>query len=96
MRSQESTLGKRFAKVDKQFDQLAKAVVKGFAQTNKQIENAEDRLRGQIDIYTRAVDSYAKTAETYMQEMLALGSKVDRHDRQIQEIAEHLNLKLSH
>jgi hypothetical protein len=43
-----------------------------------------------------AVDAYAKQAETYMQEMLALSTKVDRMERQIEQIAEHLHLKLSY
>ncbi len=68
MKSDAATLDKQFAKVDNQFDRLAKAVVKGFAETNKLLTETKEELRGQIDIYIRAVDGYAKTAETYMKE----------------------------
>ena len=41
-----------------------------------------DELKQSIDIYARAVDAYAKQSETYMQEILALGIKVDRLENQ--------------
>lgn len=82
--------------MDGQLERIAKAVVTGFAGVDKKIENTELNLRSQIDIYARAVDSYATQANKYMQEMLALGNKVDRLERQIEQIAEHLHLKLSY
>jgi len=54
------------------------------------------KLNNLSDIYSRALDAYAKQSETYMQEMLALGNKVDRLERQIEQIAKHLNLKLEY
>jgi hypothetical protein len=38
----------------------------------------------------------AKQSETYMHEMLALGNKVDRLEKQIEQIAAHLNIKLAY
>jgi len=75
---------------------MAVAVVTGFDEAGKDRERIREDFRAQIDIYARAVDAYAKEAETYMQEMLALGQKVDRLERQIEQIAEHLHLKLSY
>lgn len=86
----------RLDKIDEQLERIAIAITKGFVGSDKKFDDARDELRGQIDIYARAVDAYAKQAETYMQEMLALGAKVDRLERQIEQIAEHLKLKLEY
>lgn len=90
------TLDKRLDKIDGQLESLAKNMVKGFAALDKKIDDTESNLKSQIDIYARAVDAYAKQSETYMQEMLALAKKVDRLEHQIEQIAEHLHLKLSY
>jgi hypothetical protein len=74
---------------------MATAIVKGFDTSRKDQEAVCDELKQSVDIYARAVDAYAKRAETYMQEMLALGAKVDRPEKQIEQIAEHLHLKLT-
>jgi archaellum component FlaC len=90
------TMDQRLDKIDAQLERMAVAIVKGFDKTDKKIEATEANLKTQIDIYARAVDAYAKQSETYMQEMLALGNKVDRLEKQIEQIAEHLHLKLSY
>jgi len=46
-----------------------------------------------VDLQT-SVDTYAKKADTYFQEMVALSHKVDRHEKWIQQIAEKLGMKL--
>ena len=43
-----------------------------------------------------AVDSYAKRADAYFQEMVALSHKVDRHEKWIQQLAEKLGVKLEY
>jgi exonuclease VII small subunit len=96
MTNKSITLDERLEKLDAQLEHIATAVVKGFERTDKEIESTEMNLKTQIDIYARAVDAYAKQSETYMQEMLALGAKVDRPEKQIEQIAEHLHLKLAH
>ena len=90
------TMDERLDKIDAQLERMATAIVKGFSETNSKVDAVETNLKGQIDIYARAVDAYAKQSETYMQEMLALGSKVDRLEKQIEQIAEHLHLKLAY
>jgi len=43
-----------------------------------------------------AVDTYAKKADAYFQEMVMLAHKVDRHEKWIQQIAEKLRVKLEY
>lgn len=45
---------------------------------------------------TNAVDAYAKKADAYFQEMVALSHKVDRHEKWLLEIAEKLGIKLKY
>ena len=73
MTKKAATIGERFDRIDSQLERMAKAVVKGFDQTSKHQEAVKKELKQSIDIYARAVDAYAKQAETYMQEMLAHG-----------------------
>ncbi|MCE7936344.1 hypothetical protein DYH10_00920 [Candidatus Saccharibacteria bacterium CPR2] len=89
-----NTLEKRLNNIDDHLERMAKLMVKGFADAAKDRQNVRDEVKQSIDVYARAVDAYAKQAETYMQEMLALGKKVDRLERQIEQIAAHLKLKL--
>ena len=72
------TADERIEKMDFQLERIAKAIVTGFDNSSKELVATKHELKGQIDIYARAVDAYATQAETYMQEMLALGAKVDR------------------
>jgi archaellum component FlaC len=62
----------------------------------KKIDSRFNAVDIRIDHLTNAVDAYAKQSETYMQEMLALGNKVDRLEKQIEQIAAHLNIKLAY
>ncbi|HET8708664.1 MAG TPA: hypothetical protein VFL85_00105, partial [Candidatus Saccharimonadales bacterium] len=80
-----ATLDERLDRIDAGLERISLAVVKGFAETDEKIDTVEGNLRSQIDIYARAVDAYVKEAETYMQEMLALASKVDRLEKQIEQ-----------
>jgi uncharacterized coiled-coil DUF342 family protein len=43
-----------------------------------------------------AVDSYAKKADAYFQEMVMLSHKVDRHEKWFHQIAEKLGIKLEY
>ena len=49
----------------------------------------------ELNRLTNAVDAYAKQSETYMQEMLALGNKVDRLEQWILKVAEATGVKLT-
>jgi uncharacterized protein YukE len=89
-------MDERLEKLDSQLERVAAAIVKGFDEAKQDRQAIRDEVKQTIDIYARAVDAYAKQSETYMQEMLALGNKVDRLEKQIEQIAEHLHLKLSY
>ena len=43
-----------------------------------------------------AVDSYAKKADTYFQEMVMLSLKVNRNEKWIQQLADKLGVKLEY
>ncbi len=51
-------------------------------------------LRTDVNNYANSVDAFAKQSETYMQEMLALGHKVDRLEEWILKVAEATGVKL--
>lgn len=90
-----SGVDERLDKIDAHLERLTISVVKGFEEARMDRQAIRDEVKQSIDVYARAVDAYAKQAETYMQEMLALTAKVDRLERQIEQIAKHLNLKLT-
>lgn len=48
-----------------------------------------------LNSLTNSVDAYAKQTESYMQEMLMLGHKVDRLEQWILKVAEATGVKLS-
>jgi len=73
------TAKKLFTYLDQEFGDLRKEVSK--------IGSGQDSLQ-------KAVDGYAKQADTYMQEMLALSHKVDRIERWVHKIAEETGVKL--
>lgn len=76
---------------DDQFTKLFKYMQQEF----KRIDGRFEEVNTKIDTYAGAVDSYAKQTETYMQEMLALGRKVDRLEEWILKVAEATGVKLS-
>lgn len=49
-----------------------------------------------FDKLLTAVDTYAKKADAYFQEMVMLAHKVDRPEKWLQQIAEKLGLKLEY
>lgn len=76
---------------DDQFTKLFKYVEKMRSEMHEEF----GKTNAHIDTYAGAVDSYAKQTETYMQEMLALGRKVDRLEEWILKVAEATGVKLS-
>ncbi len=91
-----TNLDERLDKMDAQLKRMATAIVQGFGTAKIEQGAIRDELKQSIDIYARAIDAYAKQAEAYMQEMLALGAKVDRLEKQIEQIAAHLDIKLAY
>lgn len=75
-------------------DQFAK-LFKYMQQEFKAVRNEIAEVKVSVDQYANAIDAYAKQTEIYMQEMLALGNKVDRLEQWIHKIAEATGVKLS-
>jgi uncharacterized coiled-coil DUF342 family protein len=73
-----------------QFTKLFKYMQTEFAAVHEEI----GQVRESVDHYAGAVDAYAKQSETYMQEMLSLGHKVDRLEQWILKVAEATGVKL--
>jgi len=59
------------------------------------VDKEFEKVHQEIDDLRNSVVAYAKQAETYMQEMLALGSKVDRLEQWILKVAEATGVKLT-
>lgn len=88
-------MDERLDRIEDQLDNMARAIVTGFDDAAKNRSLIREDLERPIDIYVRAVDTFARQAEIYMQKTAALSRKADRLERQIKQIAEHLDLKLS-
>jgi polyhydroxyalkanoate synthesis regulator phasin len=77
-----------------EFTRLFNYIEKRFDGIDKQLEKKADRQ--QAETIMSGIDAYAKEAETFMQEMVALSHKVDRLERWINEIAAKTDVKLSY
>jgi uncharacterized coiled-coil DUF342 family protein len=76
-------------------EDLAKIVtLEEFGQFRTEIKQDLDALRESIQALTISVDKLAKAVDDMHQEYLAITSKVDRHEKWIQQIAEKLGIKL--
>jgi len=64
--------------------------------TKEDFESFKEEARKDFSNLLTSVDSYAKKADTYFQEMVVLSHKVDRHEKWLQEIAEKLGVKLKY
>lgn len=79
---------------DDQFMKLFNLLEKTREEMNARFEQTASKA--QAEELISAVDGYAKQAETNYQELQALGSQVDRHERWHNEAAEKIGLKLSY
>ena len=66
--------------------------------TKEDLKEAVKDLSTKKDVndLLNAVDTYAKKADTYFQEMVMLAHKVNRHEKWIQRIAEKVGVKLEY
>ena len=76
-----------------EFTKLYKFMQAEFKTIHEQLANTA--TKEELNNLTNAVDAFAKQSETYMQEMLALGHKVDRLEQWILKVAEATGVKLS-
>ena len=93
-------LDEKFGKVDNKFNEADKRFDRLFSvfATKEDLKEAINNLSTKEDFnkLLSAVDAYAKRADTYFQEMVALSHKVDRHEKWIQQLAEKLGMKLEY
>ena len=59
-------------------------------------ESFKQELKESFSDLQTAVDTYAKKADAYFQEMLMLANKVDRHEKWFHQIADKLGIKLEY
>ena len=64
--------------------------------TREDFEIFQNEMKENFSSLQTSVDSYAKKADTYFQEMLVLSHKVDRHEKWIHQVAEKLGIKLEY
>lgn len=63
--------------------------------TKEDFESFREEMRRDFSDLQTSVDTYAKKADTYFQEMVALTHKVDRHEKWLLQIADKLGVKLA-
>jgi flagellar motor switch protein FliG len=63
--------------------------------TKNEMEAFKLEMREEFSDLQTAVDKYAKNADTYFQEMLAMNSRINRLERWVQEIAKKMDLELT-
>ena len=77
-----------------EFSELIEYLDERFTRIEKQLETKAEKT--DVDILLTAVDTYAKKADTYFQEMVSLSHKVDRHEKWLHQVAEKLDIKLDY
>lgn len=104
---QDKKFTNEFSKIDKRFEQQAKRIDNRFEQQDlwisKRLYEQEERFNKRIEEFDRkydnimtGIDRLAKILETYYQEHLALGVKVDRHEEWIRQVAEKMGIQLKY
>ena len=87
-------LDKKFSKVENRFINVDGKLVT----IDDKIEKLQEFKADKDDVneLLNSIDAYAKKADAYFQEMVALAHKVDRHEKWILQIAEKLGIKLEY
>jgi hypothetical protein len=80
---------------DEDINKITKAVGGIFA-SKKEFMDFDERNQKKISDLIDSVDSYAKKADIYYQEMMMFSVKVNRHEKWLQQIATKLDLKLDY
>ena len=77
-------------------DKVSSELLKEIFATKEDLEAFREEVRKSFSDLQSAVDAYAKKADTYFQEMVALSHKVDRHEKWIKQLADKLGVKLEY
>lgn len=76
--------------MNQDFSELVKYLDEKFVRIDKRFDEVNDDF---VNLQT-SVDSYAKKADAYFQEMVMLTHKVDKLEKWIHQIAEKVGIKL--
>ena len=89
-------MDKDYSELVEYLDQKFGKVDQRFIEVNEKLGSLEEKQADKEDINNliTAIDSYAKKADTYFQEMVMLAHKVDKLDKWIHRIAERVGIKL--
>jgi uncharacterized coiled-coil DUF342 family protein len=60
----------------------------------KSVRQEITEVKNSVNVYATAVDAFAKETETYHQEMLTLGHKVDRHEKWHEQTSKAVGITL--
>ena len=84
--------------MEKDFSELVQYLDEKFANIDGKLDNLQENKADKSDVngLMTAIDAYAKKADAYFQEMVALSHKVDRHEKWFHQIAEKLGIKLEY
>jgi len=74
---------------------LIKAQKEVFA-TREDLDGLKKSLKSDFSDLQTSVDTFAKKADTYFQEMVVLAHKIDKLEKWIYQIAEKVGLELKH
>ncbi len=80
------------------FSELIEYLDEKFSNIDSQLSDLKENKADKSDVrdLMSSVDVYAKKADTYFQEMVALSHKVDRHEKWLRQVAEKLDIKLDY
>ncbi len=80
------------------FSELIEYLDEKFSNIDSQLSDLKENKADKSDVrdLMSSVDAYAKKADTYFQEMVALSHKVDRHEKWLRQVAEKLDIKLDY
>ena len=84
--------------MEKDYSELIEYLDKKFANIDEQLLDLKENKADKEDLNNliNAVDAYAKKADAYFQEMVALSHKVDRHEKWLLQIADKMGVKLEY
>lgn len=87
------SIDKRFDEVDNKFDRLFDvfATKEDFQEMRKEMMTQNDKHQ-----LLMSTDNYARKADTFFQELVALSNQTRRHEKWIAMLAEKLNVKLEY
>ncbi len=84
----------KFNDINKRFNNIEGDIIS----IDERLGNLEENKADKSDVQDliSSVDTYAKKADTYFQEMVMLSHKVDRHEKWLRQVADKLGVKLEY